>query len=57
MGKSSKARATLPPSYIFFLVLGGMLGAAWVLRMEEEDRERLKKNLRELGELPFRIFI
>lgn len=38
-------------------LLGVVLGAAWVFRLNEEQQRRIKKNLFELREMPFRIFI
>ncbi len=38
-------------------LLGVLLGAAWALRLDEEQQRRLKKNLFELREMPFRVFI
>jgi len=57
MGTLSKLplRSTLP--LITCLCLGACLGAAWAMHLDDEQRRRIKKNLFELRELPFRIFI
>lgn len=48
-------RSTLPLTIC--LCLGTCLGAVWAMRLDDEQRRRIKKNLFELRELPFRVFI
>jgi uncharacterized membrane protein YfcA len=48
-------RSALPAAVS--LCLGVFLGAFWAMRLEDEQRRRIKKNLFELRELPFRFFI
>ncbi|MBC7229066.1 MAG: hypothetical protein H5T74_01575 [Actinobacteria bacterium] len=42
---------------ILLFLAGALLGAAWALRLDEEQQRRIKKNLFELREMPFRVFI
>ncbi len=42
---------------ILLFLAGTLLGAAWALRLDEEQQRRIKKNLFELREMPFRVFI
>ncbi len=42
---------------ILIFITGAVLGAAWALRLNEEQQRRIKKNLFELREMPFRVFI
>ncbi len=57
MGTSGKSplRSALP--FVICLFLGACLGAAWAMRLDDEQRRRIQKNLFELRELPFRVFI
>ncbi|MEW6553125.1 MAG: hypothetical protein AB1384_02425 [Actinomycetota bacterium] len=48
-------RSMLP--FITCLCLGACLGAVWAMGLDDEQRRRIKKNLFELRELPFRVFI
>ena len=58
--RRSKRRAPIDPSTasrtLLFLA-GFALGAAWALRLDEERQRRIRKNLFELREMPFRVFI
>jgi len=36
---------------------GALLGIVWSMRLDDEQRRRIEKNLFELREMPFRIFI
>ncbi len=51
----SSSKNSLP--VIACLCLGACLGAAWAMHLDEEQQRRIKKNLFELREMPFRIFI
>ncbi len=42
---------------IICLCIGACLGAAWAMRLDDEQRRRIKRNLFELREMPFRLFI
>lgn len=57
MGKilSPRLRSALPS--IIFLGAGAFAGAFWAMRLDEEQQRRIKKNLFELREMPFRLFI
>ena len=57
MGTSSipSFRSAMP--IIASLCLGVLLGTVWAMRLDDEQRRRIKKNLFELREMPFRIFI
>ena len=57
MGTSGKppSRSILP--LVICLCLGTLLGAVWAMRLDDEQRRRIKKNLFELREMPFRLFI
>ncbi len=57
MGTSDRPRLRTAMPIIACLCLGACLGAAWAMRLEDETRRRIKKNLFELREMPFRIFI
>ena len=58
--RRSKRRYPIDPSTaakaLIFLA-GFTLGAAWALRLDEERQRRIRKNLFELREMPFRVFI
>jgi hypothetical protein len=56
MGKEDKPRSK-PYLLIACFSLGAMAGAALIMRMDEESRRRLRKNLFELREMPFRVYI
>lgn len=44
--------------FILLAFLAGMgMGLSWALRLDEERRRRIRKNLFELRELPFRFLI
>lgn len=57
MGTSLKTplRSALP--YFACLGAGMLLGAIWAMRLDDEQQRRIKKNLFELREMPFRVFI
>ena len=57
MGTSDKPslRSALP--IMVCLCAGVLLGAAWAMNLDDEQRRRIKKNLFELREMPFRLFI
>lgn len=57
MGKflSPRMRSVVPS--LAFLVTGFLIGASWVMHLDEEQQQRIKKNLFELREMPFRIYI
>lgn len=57
MGKilSPRMRSALP--LISALCVGAFAGAYWAMSLDDEQRRRVKKNLFELGEMPFRLFI
>lgn len=57
MGTSDRPLLRTAMPIIACLCLGACLGAAWAMRLEDETRRRIKKNLFELREMPFRIFI
>jgi uncharacterized membrane protein YfcA len=57
MGTSGKPPLKSALPIIICLCLGAFLGAAWAMSLDDEQRRRIKKNLFELRELPFRIFI
>jgi hypothetical protein len=57
MRRSRRPHSRSALHIITILCLGACLGAAWAMRLDDEQRRRIKKNLFELGELPFRIFI
>jgi len=42
---------------IICLCMGACLGVVWAMSLDDEQRRRIKKNLFELRELPFRVFI
>lgn len=48
-------RSALP--YIACLCAGTLLGVVWAMRLDDEQQRRIKKNLFELREMPFRVFI
>ena len=56
MGTSNKPPFK-PALAIACLCLGAFLGAAWAMSLDDEQRRRIKKNLFELREMPFRLFI
>ncbi len=57
MGRSAETplRSALP--YIACLCAGTLLGVVWAMRLDDEQQRRIKKNLFELREMPFRVFI
>jgi hypothetical protein len=57
MGTSSKPSLRSAMPIMACLCLGALLGVSWAMRLDDEQRRRIKKNLFELREMPFRIFI
>lgn len=57
MGTSGKPPLRSALTFVVCLFLGACLGAAWAMRLDDERRRRIRKNLFELRELPFRVFI
>jgi hypothetical protein len=56
MGKDDRPRVE-PRLVLLCLCLGALIGGSWAMRLDEEQRRRIRKTLFELGELPFRVFI
>jgi hypothetical protein len=56
MGKDDKPRLK-SNHFMACFCLGALVGAAWIMRMDDESRRKLKKNLFELREMPFRVYI
>ena len=52
-----KNRTKTAPVLFLCLGLGAFIGAAWALRLDDEQRRAIKKNLFELREMPFRVLI
>jgi hypothetical protein len=57
MGKFDKPPLKSALPMIVCLCMGACLGAVWAMGLEDEQRRRIQKNLFELRELPFRVFI
>ncbi len=57
MGTSGKPSFKSAATIVVGLCLGIFLGAAWAMNLDDEQRRRIKKNLFELREMPFRLFI
>lgn len=57
MGTPAKPPLRSALSVITCVCLGACLGVAWAMRLDDEQRRRIRKNLFELRELPFRVFI
>jgi hypothetical protein len=52
-----KNRNNVIPVLFLCLGLGAVIGAAWALRLDEEKRRIIKKNLFELREMPYRVLV
>lgn len=52
---NSPLKSALP--YVVCMCAGALLGIVWSMRLDDEQRRRIEKNLFELREMPFRIFI
>jgi hypothetical protein len=50
-------RAKTAPVLFLCLGLGAIIGATWAIRLDDERRRAIKKNLFELREMPFRVLI
>lgn len=57
MGTLGKPPLKSAMPFVFCLCMGACLGAAWAMSLDDEQRRRIQKNLFELRELPFRVFI
>ena len=52
-----KNRNRTMPVLFLCLGLGALAGVAWALRLDDERRRAITKNLFELREMPFRVLI
>ena len=52
-----KNREKTAPVLFLCLGLGAIIGAAWALSLDDEQKRTIKKNLFELREMPFRALI
>ena len=57
MGTSNKPSPRSAMPKVACLCLGVFLGVVWAMHLDDEQRRRIKKNLFELREMPFRLFI